>query len=60
MTNARRGAVGGGTRRQDDTNRKHVSPATSEIATQALLVEPDPAFLPFGKDVGLGWQRLEG
>ena len=24
-----------------------------------VVVEPDPAFLPFGKDVGLGRQRLE-
>jgi hypothetical protein len=24
-----------------------------------VIVEPDPAFLPFGKDVGLGRQRLE-
>src|SRR5580704_1962615 len=25
-----------------------------------VVVEPDPALLPFGKDVGLGRQRLEG
>ena len=24
-----------------------------------VVVEPDPAFLPFGEDVGLGRQRLE-
>ena len=24
-----------------------------------VVIEPDPAFLPFGKDVGLGRQRLE-
>ena len=25
-----------------------------------VVVEPDPAFLPLGKNVGLGRQRLEG
>src|SRR5215475_1606502 len=25
-----------------------------------VIVEPDPAFLPLGEDIGLGRQRLEG
>jgi hypothetical protein len=46
MTDAHRGAVGGGAPRQDNREWKKPLPARSDIATQAIP-DPDPFYVPY-------------